>query len=85
MALEYEKKINQIKESLDKAKNMRIRAETRLEQLNKQKEEILGELNELGVSPEQLDSEINRLKNEIEDLLDRAQKLIPEELIKKSN
>ncbi|OPZ86491.1 MAG: hypothetical protein BWY74_03630 [Firmicutes bacterium ADurb.Bin419] len=85
MALEYEKKINQIKENLDKAKNMRIRAETRLEQLNKQKEEILGELNELGVSPEQLDSEINRLKNEIEDLLDRAQKLIPEELIKKSN
>lgn len=85
MSLEYEKKINQIKENLDRAKNMRIRAETRLEQLNKQKEEILDELKDLGVSPEQLDSEINRLKNEIEDLINKAEKLIPEELIKKSN
>ena len=82
MALEYEKKINQIKENLDKAKNMRIRAEARLEQLNKQKEEILGELKELGVPPESLDTEINNLKSEIEELIDKAQKLIPEELIK---
>jgi chromosome segregation ATPase len=85
MALEYEKRINQIKESLDKAKNMRIRAETRLEQLNKQKEEILEELKTLGVAPEQLDGEIERLRSEIEDLLGKAEKLIPEELIKKSN
>ncbi|WP_010252075.1 hypothetical protein [Acetivibrio cellulolyticus] len=82
MALEYEKKISQIKENLDKAKNMRIRAEARLEQLNKQKEEILGELKELGVSPEELEGEISRLKSEIEDLIDKAEKLIPEELIK---
>jgi chromosome segregation ATPase len=82
MALEYEKKINQIKESLDKAKNMRIRAEARLEELNKQKEEIMRELKDLGVSPESLDSEIGNLKSEIEDLLDKAQKIIPEELIK---
>lgn len=82
MALEYEKKINQIKENLDKAKNMRIRAEARLEQLNKQKEEILTELKELGVSPQELDNEISRLKSEIEDLIDRAEKIIPEELIK---
>lgn len=82
MALEYENKINQIKDNLDKAKNMRIRAEARLEQLNKQKEEILGELKELGVPPESLDTEISNLKSEIEDLIDKAQKLIPEELIK---
>jgi chromosome segregation ATPase len=82
MALEYDNKINQIKENLDKAKNMRIRAEARLEQLNKQKEEILGELKELGVPPEALDTEISRLKREIEDLIDKAQNLIPEELIK---
>lgn len=82
MAIEYEKKINQIKENLDKAKNMRIRAEARLEQLNKQKEEILGELKEFNVSPDELDMEINKLKSEIEDLIDRAQNLIPQELIK---
>jgi predicted nucleic acid-binding Zn-ribbon protein len=61
---------------------MRIRAEARLEQLNKQKEEILTELKELGVSPQELDNEISRLKSEIEDLIDRAEKIIPEELIK---
>lgn len=82
MAIEYEKKINQIKENLDKAKNMRIRAEARLEQLNKQKEEILSELKELNVSPEELDVEISKLKGEIEDLMDRAQSLIPQDLIK---
>ncbi|NLL06190.1 MAG: hypothetical protein GX270_10490 [Clostridiaceae bacterium] len=82
MAIEYEKKINQIKESLDKAKNMRIRAEARLEQLNKQKEDILSELKELNVSPDELDAEISKLKSEIEDLMDKAQSLIPQDLIK---
>jgi len=82
MAIEYEKKINGIKEKLDKAKNMRIRAEARLEQLNKQKEEILSELTELNVSPDELDKEIDKLKSEIEDLMERAQNLIPQDLIK---
>ncbi|AEV68962.1 hypothetical protein [Acetivibrio clariflavus] len=82
MTGEYEKRINQIKESLDKAKNMRIRAEARLEELNKQKEEILRELKELNVSPDQLDDEISKLKSEIEELMERAQNLIPQDLIK---
>jgi len=82
MTIEYEKKINQIKESLDKAKNMRIRAEARLEELNKQREEILSELKELNVSPDQLDVEISKLKSEIEELMERALNLIPQDLIK---
>ncbi|WP_027621332.1 hypothetical protein [Acetivibrio clariflavus] len=82
MTGEYEKRINQIKESLDKAKNMRIRAEARLEELNKQKEEILRELKELNVSPDQLDDEISKLKSEIEELMERAQNLIPQDIIK---
>ncbi|MDQ2085251.1 hypothetical protein RBH29_02220 [Herbivorax sp. ANBcel31] len=79
---EYEKKINTIKENLDKAKNLRIRAEARLEDLNKQKQEILKELDELGIEPEGLEGEISRLKSEIEELINRAEKLIPEDLIK---
>jgi len=82
MTIEYQKKINQIKESLDKAKNMRIRAEARLEELNKQREEILSELKELNVSPDQLDVEISKLKSEIEELMERALNLIPQDLIK---
>lgn len=79
---EYDKKLNQIKDNLDKAKNLRIRAEARLEQLNRQKEEIMVELKGLGVEPENLDSEITKLKDEIEGLIKKAESLLPEELIK---
>lgn len=82
MNQEYDKKLNQIKENLDKAKNLRIRAEARLEELNKQKSDILKELEQLGVKPEELESEIVRLKAEIDELINRADKLIPVELIK---
>ena len=74
--------LNRIKENLDKANNLRIRAEAKLEQLSRQKEDILSELKELGVEPENLDSEIKKLKDEIEDLITKAEELIPEELIK---
>ncbi|AUG57708.1 hypothetical protein [Acetivibrio saccincola] len=79
---EYEKKINKIKENLDKAKNLRIRAEARLEDLNRQKQEILKELDELGIKPENLEEEIQKLKSEIEELIYKAENLIPEDLIK---
>ncbi len=82
MTNEYEKKINQLKESLDKAKNMRIRAEARLEQLNKQKQEILDEINSLGVRPEELESEIEKLRGEIEALIKKADEMLPEDIIK---
>ncbi|GAE89209.1 hypothetical protein [Acetivibrio straminisolvens] len=78
---DYEKKLNQIKDNLDKAKSLRIRAEAKLEQLNRQKEEILSELKELGVEPENLDSEIAKLKDEIESLISKAESLLPEELV----
>ncbi|AUS96450.1 hypothetical protein CDQ84_07945 [Clostridium thermosuccinogenes] len=84
MAADFDKELSQIKENLDKAKNLRIRAEARLEQLNKQKQDILAELQNLGVKPEDLDSEIEKLKNEIEDLLKKANELLPMDLIKNS-
>lgn len=77
MAADYEKTLGQIKENLDKAKNMRIRAEAKLEQLNRQKQDILKEIETLGIKPEALDSEIDRLKKEIEELIGRANELLP--------
>lgn len=84
MAVEYEKEINTIKDKLDKAKSLRIRAEARLEQLNKQKQEILKELEELGVKPENLENEIEKLKKEIDALLENANDLIPSDVLKNS-
>lgn len=84
MTAEYDKAINQLKENLDKVKNLRIRAEARLEQLNRQKQDILTEIESLGVKPEELEYEISRLKNEIEDLIKKADEMIPMDLIKNS-
>ena len=76
MVKDYEKKLNKLKEELDKAKNLRIRAEARLEQLNIQNEEITKEIEMLGVKPEELDSEINRLKIEIDGLFLEVDEMI---------
>lgn len=81
---DYEKTINQIKENLDKAKNLRIRAEARMEQLNNQKQELMKELESLGVQPEDLDNEISRLKDEIEELIEKANEMLPMDMIKNS-
>ncbi len=81
MASDYNKKINQLKENLDKARNLRIRAEARIEQLNKQKQDLLKEIEEYGIKPEELEDEIIRLKKEIEELLSKANELLPMDLI----
>ncbi|MCX7711055.1 MAG: hypothetical protein N2484_14555 [Clostridia bacterium] len=82
MTAEYDKKVSQLKENLDKAKSLRIRAEARLEQLNKQKQELLREIETMGIQPEELDKEIDKLKNEIEALIQKADELLPADIIK---
>jgi uncharacterized coiled-coil DUF342 family protein len=81
MSLDYNKTISQLKENLDKAKSMRIRAETRMEQLVKQKQDLLNEMEEYGIKPEELENEIIRLKSEIDELIEKANELLPMELI----
>ena len=56
---------------------MKYKSEARLEQLNSQKKEILTEIEKLGIKPEDLESEISNLKNEIEKLFDEANSLMP--------
>lgn len=82
--MNYEKKLNVLKEDLEKAKNLRYKAEARLEQLNQQEEEIIKELKELGVEPENLDKEIENLTLEIERLFKEANDLLPKELLEKN-
>lgn len=82
--MNYEKKLNVLKEDLEKAKNLRYKAEARLEQLNQQEEEIIRELKELGVEPENLDKEIENLTLEIERLFKEANDLLPKELLEKN-
>lgn len=81
--MNYENELKDLKDNLEKAKNLKYRAEARLEQLNKQEEEIILELKELGIKPENLESEINKLTADIQTLFKEANELLPKDLLRK--
>ena len=63
---QQEKEIQALRKALDEAKDLRNRAEVKLESLERQEKEILRELEELGVEPDRLDEEIARLEQNIQ-------------------
>ncbi|WP_088105160.1 hypothetical protein [Halalkalibacter urbisdiaboli] len=77
-----EQDLVKMRKAIDKARDMRYRAEAKLEELENQKKRLLQELSDLGVKPEELDDEILKLEKEIEESLKEAWSLIPKELIK---
>ncbi len=81
--MDYEKELNKLKDNLEKAKNLKYKAEARLEQLNNQQAEIIKELNSLGVDPENLDKEIEKLTSEINELFQKANALLPKDILEK--
>ena len=81
--MDYEKELNTLKDNLDKAKNLKYKAEARLEQLNNQQEEIIKELESLGVNPKDLEEEIKKLKSEIDKLFIEANSLLPKDILEK--
>ncbi len=81
--MDYEKELNNLRENLEKAKNLKYKAEARLEQLNQQEEEIIKELKSLGVEPEELENEINKLTLDINRLFKEANELLPKDLLEK--
>ncbi|CAK7043863.1 hypothetical protein CIW83_07050 [Tissierella sp. P1] len=81
--MDYEKELNSLKENLEKAKNLKYKAEARLEQLNQQEEEIIRELASLGIKPDELESEINKLTLDIDRLFKEANELLPKDLLEK--
>lgn len=79
-----EQELSRLKEAIDKGKDMRYRAEAKLEELENQKQRLLQELAELGVKPEELDAEIARLEQEIDNGLKETWAKIPQELMKQN-
>lgn len=77
--MKYENEIKILKERIDRAQIDKVRAETRLEQLEKEKDELLAEMKEYGVAPDTLDQEIDRLETELAGLLQEAARLLPED------
>ncbi len=69
-------RLQNIKSMIDRGRTEKARAEATLEALAKQEQEIHQQLEALGVSPENLDAEIERLKAEIAEQLSKAEQLL---------
>lgn len=82
VAAENEKRIAELKENIEKAKQLKYKYEARLDELQRQKERLLAELADLQVRPEDLEGEISRLKGEVESLLREAATLLPSDLLR---
>lgn len=69
-------KLADLKNKIEQGKAEKIRAQTNLETFSKQKDEILKQLAELGITPENLDAEIARLDQETAENLAKAEELL---------
>jgi chromosome segregation ATPase len=79
---DYTKELNQLKSAIEKTKTERTKAETNKETLEKRREELLTECKALGVKPDDLAAEIERLDASIQDGLKQARELVPEEFLR---
>ncbi|WP_096435335.1 hypothetical protein [Alteribacter populi] len=78
----YEEDLSAIKNAIDRAKNIKYKAEARLEELENQEKRLLMELEELGVKPDELDDTIYRMEKEIAEGIEKAKQNIPKELMR---
>lgn len=76
----YEDQITDLKKRIEVAKNKKIKAETRLEQLQTQKKELIDEIVSLGFEPDNLEEDIKKLEKEIQELILEAEKLLPKNI-----
>ncbi|MEW6398363.1 MAG: hypothetical protein AB1503_04230 [Bacillota bacterium] len=70
-----------LKQQLQQARTVKARAEGQLEALEQDRQRILAEMGELGVTPDTIDGEVARLEKDIAGLLEEARRLIPRELL----
>ena len=69
-------RLNSLKAEIERGKTEKTRAETNLESYTRQKDEVVAQMAELGVTPETVDAEITKLDQEITDGLAKAEELL---------
>ena len=69
-------RLQNLKSTIERGRTEVARAEATLESLQKQEAEIHNQLREMGVEPENLDAEIERLKAEVAEKLNQAEALL---------
>lgn len=74
---DYEREISTLKRAIKDAENKRVKAQTEIEMLTRQKEELISEIKDLGVNPEDLEEEIQKLEEQLNSKLDELNSMIP--------
>jgi len=69
-------RLDALKKQIESGKIEKTRAETNLESYTKQRDEIVAQMADLGVTPETVNAEIERLDQEIKDGLRQAEELL---------
>lgn len=69
-------RLNNLKAQIERGKAEKAKAEANMETYTQQRDEIVAQLAELGVTPDTLEAEILKLDGEIEDGLARAEELL---------
>ena len=75
--MNYEDQLNNLKKQLDRAKDLKYKADARLESLKSQRAELLKEIEKEGIKPEDLSMEIEKLEKEIVDVFQKADSMMP--------
>lgn len=70
------KKIAQLQENYQRAKEQHVRLKTQLESLEARKAQLIASIKAEGVEPEKLDSTINDLEEQIETESEKIQNLL---------
>lgn len=77
--ISYEEKIKKLDEALKKARDERSRALARKEHLENELAKLRQEAEKLGVNPDELGEKILEIKQEIDQMLEKAKNLLPPE------
>ncbi len=73
-----ERQLQELKDKIEKGKMTKYKAETRLEELEKQEKTLKEDIISLGYDPEQLDQIISKLENEKQDLISKINEMLPD-------
>ena len=74
--MDVQEKINSFKSTVERARESKARSEARIEQLEKQKKELLEQMQECNVNPETIDAEITETIDSINSFILRAEAII---------
>lgn len=75
--MDFKERIAKAQENLKQAEQAKTVAETQLDTAKKECDDVIAEMEKLGVNPKNIDAEIERLEKEVDDGLTAIENAIP--------